>query len=334
MNIKITELLKEAKELDESFLMTDIKELEELVETNKATIASVAFKRLRAKINGIAEAQLIADVEEASAQLVADVQEASAETDEATEYEVVYSETDDDGTLEIAEITNLDEVGEETNVQVEVEPVPEPVQDETGTVTDDAAVENEAEQEIEVLELVDTDDDAEDTVTVPDDEDADSTASIVSKLDAVQSPSAMLSTVIDEAHMLDVSCAEVALKAEADNLGSVNDADHFERGEAIDTQLIALEVSNALDIVKRAKDNVGKPVSIDEAKSAAEIVDALREDEIISHVNIAKVAVVNARNVQAIKKSNDELYRALVSKLAEVQKAVTEAGQMLQDLTK
>jgi hypothetical protein len=36
--------------------MTDIKELEELVETNKATIASVAFKRLRAKINGIAEA--------------------------------------------------------------------------------------------------------------------------------------------------------------------------------------------------------------------------------------------------------------------------------------
>jgi hypothetical protein len=52
------------------------------------------------------------------------------------------------------------------------------------------------------------------------------------------------------------------------------------RGEAIDTQLIALEVSNALDIVKRAKDNVGKPVSIDEAKSAAEIVDALRDDEI------------------------------------------------------
>jgi hypothetical protein len=61
---------------------------------------------LRAKINGIAEAQLIADVEEASAQLVADVQEASAETDEATEYEVVYSETDDDGTLEDLNIHN------------------------------------------------------------------------------------------------------------------------------------------------------------------------------------------------------------------------------------
>jgi hypothetical protein len=30
MNIKITELLKEAKELDESFLMTDIKELEDI----------------------------------------------------------------------------------------------------------------------------------------------------------------------------------------------------------------------------------------------------------------------------------------------------------------
>ena len=326
MNIKITELLKEAKELDESFLMTDIKELEELVETNKATIASVAFKRLRAKINGIAEAQLVADVEEAEA-------EAAAEIDEDVEYEVVYSETDDEGTLEIAEVTNLDEVGEETNVQVEATPVPEPVQIETGVVTDDAAVENEAEQEIEVLELVDIDDDtatvSDDTATVSDD-----TASIVSKLDVIQSPPAIVGTAIDEAHMLDVSCAEVALKAEADNLGSVNDADHFERGEAIDTQLIALEVSNALDIVKRVKDNVGKPVSTDEAKSAAEIVDALRDDEIISHVNIAKIAVVNAKNVQAIKKSNDELYRSLVSKLAEVQKAVTEAGQMLNNLTK
>jgi hypothetical protein len=33
-----------------------------------------------------------------------------------------------------------------------------------------------------------------------------------------------------------------------------------------------LEVSNALDIVKRVKDNTGKPVSTDEAESAAEIV--------------------------------------------------------------
>lgn len=308
MNIKITELLEEAKELDESFLMPDIKALEKLVDTDKATIASVAFKRLQSKVNDIAEAQLVADevvYGEADEAVEAVADDATVGDDEAVEAVEVEQEIelDDDDVLEVIEVVDLGHVDVEADTSSEVEnPIP-----------DDADTSSEVEE-----------------VTADDVEEA---ATIISNLDVIHSPSAMLRTAIDEAHMLDVSCAEVALRAESTNLGSVNDADQSERLAAIDTQTLALEVSNALDTVKRVKDNVGKPVGIKEAEAAAEIVDALRDDEIVSHVNIAKLAVVNAKNVQAIKKSNGELRKAVVTKLAEVQAAVTEAEQLLHNLT-